>query len=119
MNLTFPRGRSGLGLLILRGTLATAVLMVETTHFASNCLELLSLAVIGLALLIGFGLFTSIASAISAVLIIATMLFCRTELNFRGTMAMLCLAVALMGGGAYSVDGLIHGWRRIVLPKSL
>ncbi len=118
MNLSFPRGRSGLGLVILRGTIAAVILIIESAHLVSGWLGALSFLVMGLAILIGLGLLTSLVSALAAVLILALTLVSQSEPLLGATLAALSAAVALMGGGAYSIDGLLHGRRRITLPKT-
>jgi hypothetical protein len=118
MLLNFPRVRSGLGLLILRGTVAGVVLMLEGTRASNAQSGILSFSVIGLAFLIALGLFTSYASTMTALLIGLLAFTSRSELMVRGIIAALCAALILMGGGAYSIDGLLHGRRRILLPKT-
>lgn len=105
-------------MLILRGTVTVFILMIESTHLTASWLSTLSVVEMGLAIFIGFGLFTSLSSALTAILIVASTFMSHSELMIRSTLAALSFAIALMGGGAYSIDGLLHGRRRIVLPKT-
>lgn len=118
MNFSFPRGRSGLGLLIVRATVAAVILIIASAHLVNGAFGALSVLLMGLAILIGLGLFTSLVSMLAAVLILALTLVSHSEPILGTTLAALSAAVALMGGGAYSIDGLLHGRRRIILPKT-
>jgi hypothetical protein len=118
VNPNYAPGRSGLGLLIQRVTVAAVILIIESSQLTSGWLTILSVAAMGLAVFIGMGLFTSLSSAIEGVLIIAQMPVSHAEPLLWIPLAALCGAIALMGGGAYSIDGLIHGRRRIILPDS-
>ncbi len=118
MDLNFPRGRSGLGLLILRGTVASVILIVVSGHLADCPSTTLSVAAMGAAIFIGIGLFTSLCSALAAVLILAFTLVSHSDPLLGVTLCVLSMAVVLTGGGAYSIDGLLHGRRRITLPRT-
>jgi hypothetical protein len=120
MLLNFSRGRTGLGLLILRCTVAVVVLVIGGLHLTTGRQTEPSVVVVlmGLAILIGLGLFTSVSSALAGILIVILMFASQAELTINSALAMLCLAITLMGGGAYSIDGLLHGGRKITLPKS-
>jgi hypothetical protein len=117
MLLNFPRGRMGLGLLILRCTVAVVILITESLQLTTGQQTTLSLVLMGLAILIGLGLFTVGSSAIASALIAVFMFASHSELTSNSTVAILCAAVTLMGGGAYSIDEVLHGRRRITLPK--
>jgi hypothetical protein len=106
-----------MGLLILRCTIAVVLLIPENLHATPGRLNPLSIAIMGLAILLGLGLFTSVSSAFAGILIVILMFMSHSVLTINTILAMLCAAVTLMGGGAYSIDGLLHGRRRITLPK--
>ena len=78
---------------------------------------LLSLTAMILAILIALGLFTSLSSAIVSFLVLAVCVVSHSELMLGITIAALTISLSLMGGGAYSIDGLIYGRRRVFLPK--
>ena len=115
---TFPRGLSGAGLLTLRVTVAIAVIIVGSIQLASGPFSVISLGAIVLAILITIGLFTSHSSATVAVLIVALFFAFHSGLIIKTVLAALCVSISLTGAGAYSIDGLSHGRRRIILPKS-
>ena len=107
----------GLGLLILRCTVAVVILIAESLQLTTGQHTAISVVLVGLAILIGLGLFTVGSSAVVGALIVAFMFVSHSELTMKCTVAILCAAVTLMGGGAYSIDGVLHGRRRITLPK--
>ena len=104
MLLNFPRGRSGLGLLILRITAAGAIVAFESTQLIRGPSGILSLATIASAILMALGLFTSLSSAIAALLIVALFFVLHSDLMIRTTIAALSVGLSMMGGGAYSID---------------
>jgi hypothetical protein len=118
MMLNFPRGRSGLGLLILRVSAAVIIIVLESDQQSmGGAASFLSFAAIVFAILMALGLFTSVSSATVALLVVTLFFVSHSELMTRTTIAALSASLSLMGGGAYSVDGLIHGRRRIFVPR--
>ncbi len=118
MLLSFPRGRSGLGIIVLRITIAAVIPIVESTQLLIGLSSALSVAVMGLAIFVGVGLFTSASSALAAIFIGGLVFMSHSDVVIHLTLAAICTALTLMGGGAYSIDGLLHGQRRIKFPKS-
>ena len=117
MLLNFPRGRSGIGLLILRVTAAWGIIAFESSQLTGGFIGILSFASILLAILIALGLFTSLTSAIVALLLTILSFITHAELAISTTIVALSISLSMMGAGAYSIDGLIHGRRRIIVPK--
>jgi hypothetical protein len=117
MLLNFSHSRTGLGLLILRGTAAVG-LLIESLYRTTGRLSSLSVVIMVLAILIGLGYFTSVSAALAGSLIVALIFVSRSEPITSSGLAALCAAVALLRAGAYSVDGLFHGRRRITMPKT-
>jgi|GEM_PF-1924032 uncharacterized membrane protein YphA (DoxX/SURF4 family) len=117
MLLNFPRGRSGIGLLIFRVTAAGAIIAFESNQLTGGPIGILSFASIVLAILIALGLFTSLSSAIVAFLLVVSFFFSRVEPAISTTIVALSVSLSMMGAGAYSIDGLFHGRRRIIVPK--
>ncbi len=71
------------------------------------------------AVLSTLGLFTSIASCLMAALI-ALLFYLGWSLDGLATLygLLTCFSLALIGPGAYSLDNLLFGRRRITLPES-
>jgi len=113
---SFPRGRSGLGLLVLR--IVTTVLIV-----AAGARDLIygqggffSFLAALLAILVALGLFTTASAAVAAMLTVALYVDLRNASPLLvATTDAVCLALALTGAGAYSLDSLLFGQRRVTL----
>ena len=112
----FPPGLPGLGLLLLRASVATAILVEDIAHRQALSVWLQGPAVlVALALLVGY--LTPIVA------IAGLVLHGLVWLALDGTAASLSLvigfdaiALALLGPGAYSVDSYRFGRREVVLP---
>lgn len=111
----FPSGRAGVALLVLRTSVAAALLLWATigarallVTVASACVAAFLCA--GFATPICAGL-CSIAAAIVAFNATGTSALCPTLL------ALTSLALALLGPGAYSLDARVFGRRRIVFTS--
>jgi len=65
------------------------------------------------------GLFTAISSVMAALLTVILFLFLRdTPLLVVATSASLCVSLSMLGAGAYSLDALLFGRRRVIFPNS-
>jgi hypothetical protein len=114
---SFPRGRVGIALLLLRIGLSVALIKSAAWseeslgwHWASAALGLAVLllwlglwmpAVAGLCLAFDAAAFVLIGSPIQSA---------------HACVALLAVALALIGPGAYSLDAILYGRRLIVLP---
>lgn len=79
----------------------------------------LSVAVGVLAIFVTLGLFTLAASSLASVLTMILFVLVHNEtLTVSAATSCLCIVLALVGAGAYSVDAQLFGQRRIVWPKS-
>ena len=116
---TFSSGRPGLGLLLLR-VIAGATLIVNIAQlhkgaslqaFASHAIA----AVGGLFLLVG--LWTPVAGAIVAITELWIVFSRSHDPSVTLLLAGLCVALALMGAGAWSVDARLYGWKRIEIRR--
>lgn len=123
---TFPHGLPGIGLLVLRITIA-AKLFVE----ASSCMLdpqglklgvcLLSLFALGIGTSFVLGFLTQVAAGVSVLAAAAVYLYhpawLSSFLNLPSPDTIgVALAIALMGPGAISLDAYLFGRRRIVIP---
>ena len=105
----------GFALLLLR--IAAGILLLS-----NGCSEILrnpnAILLIRLFLGLGmcFGFLTSFLGIVSVVLSLWALFWGSASLSLVqvGTM-ILGLAIAILGGGAYSVDGLLFGRRRVIL----
>jgi uncharacterized membrane protein YphA (DoxX/SURF4 family) len=114
--MSFPRGRAGCGLLLLRVTLAALVMMITCHELFSSHAGLLSFVTAALALFIAIGLFTPVSSSMVGVLmVILHFLFHDVTALTLGTIVSLLISLSLTGAGAYSLDAIMFGRRRITI----
>lgn len=113
----FPSGWPGVGLLLLRGSVALAVLLpAYSQRQALPSLALLALILLSTILCAGF------LTPLVAVLAAAVHLVAALSLgmgNEGATVAAIvdALALALLGPGAYSIDARRFGRRLVELPR--
>jgi len=117
--LAFARGRPGLGLLMQRITAGSLIFTMITHQFWARGIGLASFLLAVLALFMVLGLFTAISSVMAALLTVILFLFLRdTPLLVVATSASLCVSLSMLGAGAYSLDALLFGRRRVIFPNS-
>jgi uncharacterized membrane protein YphA (DoxX/SURF4 family) len=110
----FPAGLSGAAILILRG--AAALLMVFTSMHFDAFSKLTQLGSVLVAILLVLGLFTRLAALACAALTMATAVIVRGDQEaILCLLALNALALAFLGGGAYSVDARMFGRRVITM----
>lgn len=124
---TFPSGRPGVGLLLLRLVIGVAMLAEGATCLATPArttawtwvVGLLGFAV-GLALLVGF--LTPVAGVLAALLGLASLAWPPADSSVPSATFLIVLgclvatAVCLLGPGAFSVDAHRFGRREIRIP---
>jgi len=103
------------GLLILRVIVATALLArcVQLANGASLQTFTPHVIVAGAGLFLLFGLWTSAAGAIVAIIELVIAFSHNHDLWLTVLLASVGVAVALLGPGAWSVDARRSGWKRI------
>ena len=112
----YPSGAPGIALLILRISLAAAIL-----NLGSECLKpdvpLTCLALTAQSALLCLGLLTPVASSAACLFELAH-LFSDGSGDWRFIMlaSLNGVAIALLGPGAYSIDARLFGRRVIVIP---
>jgi len=120
---SFPRGGAGVGLLLLR--LSVALQLLSETLFADVAPwwqatlpgGLAALLSVMLAVLLVLGMLTPVAGAVAAL----CQLFCLAHAGWAQASpcivgAFTAAALVLLGPGAYAADARLFGRRRLVLP---
>lgn len=126
---TFPAGWPGVGLLLLRATLAIsafAILQRAGPSEAGLWIHIAAYVLVAAAALLVAGLFTPVAAALFVLYIAAHLLFGFDALGAKlyepKDYAILALAAAIaivfVGPGAFSVDARWFGRRKIVIPRA-
>jgi len=118
---TFARGAPGLGLLLLRGAAAAALIApaLRTLTATPSALGVVC-SVLGVAdgLLLGLGLWTPIAAGVGTVLAMTRAGASPAAICFGLLLAAVTAALALLGPGAWSIDARLFGWKRIeIAPR--
>jgi uncharacterized membrane protein YphA (DoxX/SURF4 family) len=126
---TFPGGRPGVGLLLLRAALGAVAVALGASELSGPIGRTALVWSVACALLVGglgliVGFLTPFASALVglSVLGIALAWLPAPELASLGVtltvvlMVVTAIGVALLGPGAFSVDGQLFGRREIVIP---
>ncbi len=110
----FPAGLPGAAILILRG--AAALLMVFTSVHFDGYSKLMQLGSILVAILLVLGFFTRPAAlACAALTLVAAVMTRGDQEAILSLLALNALALALLGGGAYSVDARMFGRQVITM----
>ena len=112
---TFARGWPGIGLLVLRVTAAIAAFHISLSALALNWSLLTTVIEGAAALLLCVGLWTPIAGSMMAGVAVWAV-FSRTGDPWALILlAAVGVALAMLGPGAWSIDALLFGRRRMVL----
>jgi TQO small subunit DoxD len=128
---TFPGGRPGIGLLILRAAVGTIATVQGTLYLSGSSERTALVMLIGLLLaasgiFLVIGLLTPVASLLVALCALGialpwlpatTVAVISPRLMAFGVI-ITSVAIALLGPGAFSVDGYLFGRREIVIPPS-
>ena len=111
----FPPGLPGFALLLLRGSVALAVLLEGYAHRQGLSGVVLG-ALISLSAALCAGFLTPIAAALALAIQVAWASVGNGGMEAHGVAILDALALALLGPGAYSVDSYRFGRRVVVLP---
>jgi len=122
---TFPGGQPGLGLLLLRVSLGTALIAygVAWTTVERSWNVMLGPASILCGLLLLAGFLTPVVSVLicagGAVGVVSRMFSFEgwASLEIFLVFIFAAVSIGLLGPGAYSVDAMIFGRREIIIPK--
>jgi putative oxidoreductase len=122
---TFPAGRVGVGLLLLRVITALALgycgYSLADESAGGSALSLprvigVLMPIVGILMIAGFG--TAVAGTLACALALVSLGLLHLRSNgFPGTAAGLSLVLVLVGPGAYSLDARFFGWRRVEITR--
>ena len=112
----FPTGLPGIALLLLRTSVAMAVVVSSYRQDPSSWLQ-------ATALVAAAGLLAGYLTPIVAVVALVVQVFGWSALGldsaaWAAVISLDAIALALIGPGAYSIDGYLFGRRVVVLPRS-
>ena len=117
---SFPTGASGCGLVLLRIVAALSLQADASGHLAlSSHTSLPGVALILLSLALLVGLLTPVVAVLAAVIeaaMLVTDASAGIALMLQGPV--ICVALALLGPGRYSLDARLFGSRVVVLHSS-
>jgi uncharacterized membrane protein YphA (DoxX/SURF4 family) len=104
--------------MLLRITASGLLMTVACENLSRGDTSVLSVSAIVLAIFLMLGLFTRAASCLAAVLIVALSLLVHQQSLAASAAALaVCVSLALLGAGAYSIDAQLFGQRRVVWPR--
>jgi hypothetical protein len=112
----YPRNLAGAALLFLRASLGLLVLANVHAEAPLKSPGILTILAATLCVGLWIGIFTPFLSGVAFVGLIAYLIwFPATPSLVRIVALMLCVSTAIMGPGAYSIDGILFGGRRVIL----
>jgi hypothetical protein len=114
----FPTGAPGVALLILRISLAAAIVDTGAHCLNSSFAPVILIASAVQSVFLGLGLLTPIVSTAACVFELASLLsFGHGDARFIALSSLNAAAITFLGPGAYSIDARLFGRREIVLPS--
>lgn len=110
---SFPAGRPGIGLLLLRLAASIYLIVQSRLYFDGGGWQTISIGLIAIisAALLAAGFLTPVAAALS----VLSALF--ADGPGHAYLIVVSVAVFLLGPGAYSIDARLFGRREIVIPR--
>ena len=112
---TFAHGWPGAGLLIMRFAAGVTVMVAGITKLPGLPFELTIAPLLAIAggILLTLGLWTPIAGLLVAILQLWSVFSQPGDLWTKILLLALGLGLALVGPGAWSIDGRLFGWKRL------
>ena len=117
---SFPKGRPGIALLLLR--IALSVIVFESLSWCTVCLHSpwALTALLATTVLLWLGLFSPAVSAVCLSLEVARLGWAAGGVDpVHACLLLHAVSLALLGPGGYSLDAVLYGRRLIVFPPDL
>jgi uncharacterized membrane protein YphA (DoxX/SURF4 family) len=117
---TFARGWPGIGLLVLRVVLGSALIVRAVGRLSGDSsahVTVLSVLGIGAGLLLLMGLWTPVTATLVAAIQVWKICWKLGDPWIYILLGAIAVAVAMLGPGRWSVDARMYGWKRIDLPN--
>jgi uncharacterized membrane protein YphA (DoxX/SURF4 family) len=123
---TFPEGWPGIGLVLMRLTIAFSAFVQGANKLIESHAQIFACAIgsleilVGAALMIGF--LTPVAGACASLCNLANSVSWFLTSGGKGDaivsiyLVVICIAITLLGPGAFSLDGRLFGRREIIIP---
>ena len=114
----FPPGGPGIGLLLLRISVATRFVLIVANQTGFFSIHLLSVGALLIALSLIIGLLTPYLLFVVCVYALVNLFGASSRLDelLLASLFLNAAALALLGPGAYSVDARLFGRRVVVVP---
>lgn len=112
----FLPGRPGIGLLLLRNSVAAIFIVDVNAHYPTKLPEWIALGLLVLALPLCLGFLTFLFSLFCSLFEVAALLVWNDHTQASVLLAALALSLALLGPGGYSLDAKLFSRRVIVFP---
>ena len=114
----FLPGRPGIGLLLLRSSVAALFIVDVNAHYATEIPGWITLGLLVLTLHLCLGFLTFLCSLFCSLFEVAILLVWNDHLQASALLAVLALSLALLGPGGYSLDAKIFSRRVIIFPNT-
>jgi hypothetical protein len=114
----FLPGRPGVGLLLLRNSVAALFIVDVNAHYPLKLSGWIALGLLVLALHLCLGFLTFLFSLFCSLFEVAVLLIWNDHTQASVLLAVLALSLALLGPGGYSLDAKFFSRRVIVFPDA-
>jgi hypothetical protein len=112
----YPRNFGGVALLLLRSSVGLLLLCSVHAGRPNAASSLLMIVATVMCIGLGVGILTQVLSATALMCGLVLLCTVPTYLSMVSVVTLLlCTATAILGAGAYSLDGVLFGRRRIII----